>query len=89
LPAYFLNPNREGARAVPITSSSDSDGDQAASQNTNLQITKNFQQGGMFHFYNDHLRRLIVDSNSEGEQFAPTITASVKAASIFFNVKSS
>jgi hypothetical protein len=30
---------------------------------------------------------LIVDSNSEGAQFAPTITASVKAASTYFNVE--
>jgi hypothetical protein len=80
----FLNPNCEGARPVPITSSWASD---AASQNANLQTTNNFQQGATSHFCNKHLRRLIVDSNSEGAQFAPMITASAKAASIFFNVK--
>ena len=31
--------------------------------------------------------RLVVDSDSEGAQFTPTITASVKAASTFFNVE--
>jgi hypothetical protein len=33
------------------------------------------------------LNGLIVHENSEGAQFAPTITASVKAASTFFNVE--
>ena len=83
----FMNLNCEGARAVPILSPSASDRDQAASQNANLQTINNFWQGAMSHFYDVHLRRLIIDSNSEGAQFAPRITASVKAASTFFNVK--
>jgi hypothetical protein len=72
---------------VPITFSSASDRDQAASQNANLQTTNYFWQRAMSHFYNNRHCRLIVDSHSEGAQFAPKITASVKAASIFFNAK--
>ena len=59
------------------------------------------QRKAMIHFYDDSFQfnvkyisllgaegaRLVVDSNSEGAQFAPTITASVKAASTFFNVE--
>ena len=37
------------------------EGDQAAPQNANLQTTNGFRQGAMSHFYDDHLRRLIVE----------------------------
>jgi hypothetical protein len=73
----------------------------AKSNSAMLIDTPMSQRKAMIHFYDDSFQfnvkyisllgaegaRLVVDSNSEGAQFAPTITASVKAASTFFNVE--
>jgi hypothetical protein len=63
--------------------------------------TPTSQRKAMIHFYDGSFQfnvkyillsgaegaRLVVVSNSEGARFAPTNTASVKAASTFFNVE--
>jgi hypothetical protein len=50
----------EGAGNAPTTLQTFAEGDQAAPQNANLQTTNDFRQGATSHFYDDHLRRLIV-----------------------------
>jgi hypothetical protein len=54
----FLNPNYTRARAVPITSYSNSEGEWGHCAHENYS-----------HFNKDHLRRLIVNSDSEGALF--------------------
>jgi hypothetical protein len=51
----------EGAQLASATLQTFTEGDQAAPQNANLQTTNHFQQGATSHFYNNHLRRLIVE----------------------------
>ena len=51
----------EGAQFASAFLQTFAEGDQAAPQNANLQTTNDFRQGATSHFYNDHLRRLIVE----------------------------
>ena len=53
------------------------------------QMVANFRHRAPFHFNNDCLHRLIVNSVSEGAQFAPNITASIKAALTFSTLNQS
>jgi len=51
----------EGAWNALNTLQTFAEEDQAAPQNANLKTTNGFRQGAMSHFYDDHLRRLIVE----------------------------
>ncbi len=51
----------EGARNALNTLQTFAEGDQAAPQNANLKTTNGFRQGATSHFYDYHLRRLIVE----------------------------